>query len=121
MITVLYIPSENDAAIEDRRIESGFEGLSELIGGDIEMVLTTFDRIVAYCDENGKLRDLPVNRVATLLAMRLGWKPRNDVLVGPVVFCGINDEGEDTDVPERVKLELAVLAQARSIVDDAVG
>lgn len=54
----------------------------------------------AYCDEEGKLKSLPPNRTATVLARMFGWHTP-DVLCGPVVFFGPPDkDGDETDVPD---------------------
>ena len=57
-----------------------------------------------YCDEEGKLKGLAINRVATDLANRLGrWSAGVDMLAGPVVFVGAADgDGNDTDVPDYI-------------------
>jgi hypothetical protein len=56
----------------------------------------------AYCNEEGKLQNLPFNPQAQLLAEGHGWTPLPfDTLVGTVVFVGPPDsDGEDTDVPD---------------------
>jgi hypothetical protein len=52
----------------------------------------------AYVDEEGLLKDLPLNMAASLLAWRFGYL--GDALVGPVVFVGpSNQRGDDTSVP----------------------
>jgi hypothetical protein len=53
----------------------------------------------AYIDEEGKIKRLPVNAFATILARHLGWHS-NDVLCGPVIFLGDHPEGLESDVPD---------------------
>jgi len=55
-----------------------------------------------YLDEEGKLKGLPLNEKATVLAAQAGWPGAMvDVLCGTAIFLGpADDEGYDTDVPE---------------------
>lgn len=57
------------------------ETLQQAVGGWIEHVILADGRD-AFCDEEGKLKGLPVNLVATAL-----WADPFDVLCGPVVVC----------------------------------
>ena len=54
----------------------------------------------AYCDEEGKLKNYPLNHGATTLAREAGWLP-GDVLCGTVVFVGVNGT-ESAAVPEQL-------------------
>ena len=70
-------------------------------------------RWMAYVDEEGKIKGLPINVAATTLAKRLGW-PEGDYLVGTVVFVGpADEEGDDTDVPDLVVREAITAAGLR--------
>jgi hypothetical protein len=55
-----------------------------------------------YIDEEGKLKGLPVNQPASMLAAQAGWPgAMSDYLCGPAVFVGpTDDEGYDTEVPQ---------------------
>jgi hypothetical protein len=64
----------------------------------------------AYCDEEGKLKQLPVNRLATKLALLFGW-PLGDVLCGTVMFLGNGADGDEADVPTDI---VAVWEQLRT-------
>lgn len=73
------------------------------VGGDLEGFGPTWQAGATawhgYCDEEGKLKGLPVNEVATRLAHAAGW-PMGDALCGTVVFLGPPDSGGgETDVP----------------------
>jgi Domain of unknown function (DUF3846) len=59
----------------------------------------------AYLDEDGKLKRLRMNVMASAYAIALGWVPMvDDFLAGPVLFCGPADwKGKDTAVTKRVK------------------
>jgi hypothetical protein len=60
----------------------------------------------AYClylDEDRGRRELALNDRALALGARLGWDPRADlVLRGDVLILGVDDHGNDTDVPPGV-------------------
>jgi hypothetical protein len=75
--------------------------LQRHVGGYIEAVGATRDW-VAYGNEEGRLRGMAANAVATAILHELG--SRIPVVVGPVVFCGLHvvdpENGpEETDVP----------------------
>lgn len=87
-------------------------GYLEGIGGDFDGV-----RWSGYCDEEGKLKGLPMNVAATSFAQAVGWPVSGDVLCGPVVFVGPPDEeGFDTSVPEA----LIVVARVVGLLPPAV-
>lgn len=98
-VQVIVIPVDGPGRLESITPDlDGFrrlldDGWLEGIGGDDWR---------GYCDEEGKLKGLPLNVEATRLARYLGWD-NGDVLCGPVVFCGPPDEeGNDTSVPGSV-------------------
>lgn len=100
-ISVLFCPV--DAPPEVREIESGLTPMRELLNdGWLEAIVTGED-FVAYADEEGQLKGLPVNHPATLLLQASGWS--GPAIVGPVVFAGLHYAGEDGYVeisaPER--------------------
>lgn len=58
--------------------------LQRVVGGCIEF-LTLPDGSGFCCNEEGKLRDLPVNQAATAI-LRIKWPENRDVFVGDVLF-----------------------------------
>ena len=62
-------------------VDASLENLQEIVGGYIEGVQGS--DFFAYCDEEGKIKNKPVNNVATAVA---GFT--HDVLCGTVVFLG---------------------------------
>lgn len=85
-----------------------------LEGGWLEAV--SAPGFLAYVDEEGKIKDLPVNRVATDYARLAGWVS-DDVLCGPVVFLGpVDEEGNATAVTEDF-LDIGDALSARYIMD----
>src|SRR5262245_38701478 len=79
------------AAVHDRETLKALldGGWLEAVPGFTRYPSRAADRLVrcaAFCDEEGKMKDLPVNEMATML-WHAGLQPaqRIDVLVGPVV------------------------------------
>lgn len=97
-IKVLVVKATGEC--ETQNIQPDLYDLQEIVGGPIEGVYG--DGWAAYCNEEGKLLNLPYNAVATELAGSFGWQAASDdVLVGDVVFFGPGDEeGNETDVPQ---------------------
>lgn len=102
-----------DGPGELRWLDPELSALQAVVGGWLEGVGAPGDAYTvdgtpvgdvgwhAYCDEEGKLKGLPVNRLATKIALCLGWL-RGDLLCGPVVFLGNGADGEEADVPPLV-------------------
>lgn len=69
--------------------------LQSLVGGYVEVL--PLGGLDMWCNDAGKLRLLPFNRVATALYM---FGSRNlDAIVGDVVVTGpVDDEGESTSI-----------------------
>lgn len=72
---------------EYREIDNTLEAMQEIVGGYIECISVDRD-IVIVCNEEGKMRGLPIN---------MPWC--GDLLVGTIIVCGTDDDGEFTDVP----------------------
>jgi len=92
-----------DGSAETRLLTKAptLEELQEIVGGYIELV-PLFENFgdkgcVAFCNEEGKLNGLPINRVATLAWATGGGHMVSDVLVGDVVIV----QGDD-DLMERL-------------------
>lgn len=78
---------------------NGLSFLQEAVGGWIESIPATDESINAYCNEEGKFKGLPPNRIFNEL-----WPVRSDIIVGDVVIFGpIDNEGDETDVPDTVR------------------
>lgn len=111
-----------DGPGELRWLDPTLDALQAVLGGWLEAVgpgpaaVTPFGVPAesigwhAYCDEVGKLKNLPSNKLATQIAHVLGW-PHGDVLCGPVVFLGDGPDGGEADVPELVVQYAQVLYQ----------
>lgn len=100
MPKALIIPADEDQPICIKNVE-GLEAYQAIVGGYIEMVSLTLTLagekcdVALFCNEEGKLSGLPLNRRATEMARIPG-----DFLVGDVFLVGPpDDEGNETDVP----------------------
>jgi len=91
--------------------------LSQTVGGYIEAVpLET--NCTMYINEEGKLRGLPINYVANLLAHKLNSGLREyDYIVGNAVVCGpLDGAGYDTSMTEQ---EYATIVAALNLKETA--
>lgn len=75
-------------------LDAQYEALSNIVGGWIEYVFVTYG-VHAYCNEEGKLKGLSPNPVATRLAGYEGV----DILCGTVIFLGETGDGYEGDLP----------------------
>ena len=60
--------------------------LREIVGGHIEVAETKFPGLIMVLDEEGKLKEKPINKLATLL-YKYGDQ---DPIVGDVLICNQN-------------------------------
>jgi hypothetical protein len=102
MVTGIVIPHETTIAI----FEHDFGGLSDYqaaVGGYIEPVYLQQVHVTIFANEEGKVRQLPVNRRATCLWWLLNPSVRGyDLLVGDVVLIGSKrGNGTTTEIPEK--------------------
>ena len=91
--------------------------LSQTVGGFIEAVPLETD-CTMYINEEGKLRGLPINYVANLLAHKLNSGLREyDYIVGNAVICGpLDGAGYDTSMTEQ---EYATIVAALNLKETA--
>lgn len=71
------------------KIDNGLVPLQQKVGGFIEMVSAFDDSCVIICNEEGKLRGLPLNR-----------EINGDIIAGTFVIAGTNDEGDFTSLSD---------------------
>ena len=86
-------------------VDAELESYQHLVGGYIQALYG--EHWIMYCNEEGKLLDLPINEVATVLCQRHEMIFPNDAIMGNVFFVGVNDDtGQEKELlPEtRVKL-----------------
>ena len=79
-----------------------FDGLTELqesVGGLIEMVPSTGDRIGMYVCEDGLREKMPPNPIASGLA-------RQDLVGDAVLFSGFDEDGNELSITEHAAVQL---------------
>lgn len=109
-IQVLLIPADPDRPCLVRPLPDTAAALRDAIGGGLldEAVYAVVNNLgyCVYLDEHRG--DQPENRRATMLAAHLGWLAAawRTGLRGDALVCGVDRDGNDTDVP------LAVVAVA---------
>jgi hypothetical protein len=90
---ILINPDEKPRAAE----VEGLDTLQELVGGYIELMRGPIPGTNTFVNEDGKRMRLPLNRQAT--ALHAPYLMGGDVICGPVVIVGIDDEGDTIDAP----------------------
>jgi hypothetical protein len=95
------IPADNTKPIRFEDIEPA-ETLSDLVGGDFQLVGLRPYSMNLYVNENGKLERLPVNPRATVLCNWAEAIRADDYINGDAVVLGpINDDaGVDTGLAD---------------------
>lgn len=81
------------------------KSLQNVVGGYIEHISFPFKKNCAlsgFINEEGKILNLPVNRIASLLWMKSNnWDKLYDVLCGDVIITGcVDDEGDTKDITD---------------------
>lgn len=71
--------------------------LQKSVGGWVQAIESNSGETTFWCNEEGKLEGLPVNKIATIILYDLNPAFRgHDVLCGPVVLTGGVDEDGNT-------------------------
>ena len=100
MIAVSIRP---DGTVQRVDIENSLNGLNgQLDGGHIEYVRFVIDHVHAYVDEEGKLKGLPMNDKATRVVRYFGMNRPDEIIVGPMIICGDDGEGDEASLSETV-------------------
>lgn len=101
MVRGIFLPTVEDK-IEVRDFAT-LEAYQTAVSGWIEAVDVPGLGITIYVNEEGLLRHLPFNSRASFLWWYHAPGTRQAMLVGDAVIVGLrDDDGNDTDVPERV-------------------
>lgn len=114
-INTIVIPAAEEEPL--RRSQLGASNLREyqqLVGGLIEAVALEQPAMRLYCNEEGKMHDLPINRRATLLLWAHNRAFRGqDLIAGDAFLVGqVGQRGLDTNVPDEF---VSLLFEARSL------
>lgn len=123
MPTGILIPVDEDQDIQIVEVAT-FNEYQALIGGFFQVIDLENPESSLYMDEEGKIKQLPVNRRATLLmwAHRSVFRER-DVVCGPALLIGSPDgRGDTQDIPDRLMSLLTGTSrfkyQVKTINDD---
>lgn len=84
------------------------ENLQGLIGGYLEALPLGRLDVVAFADEEGKLKRRSVNTAGLALYESLGGDAL-DFIAGPVVFCGMDEEGVVQALPQETVEQLLLV------------
>lgn len=87
----IVIKSDDSWKIIEQK-EFSLEDYQKIVGGWIEYV-HVYEDIAMFCNEEGKIKGLPVNNLATQYIKNK--RPFDDVICGDVVFSKTDDEGDD--------------------------
>lgn len=74
--------------------------MNALIGSDSFDGIRLPDGAVIYVDDVGLFKELPANMVASILATETRKLPT--ILVGKALVCGVDENGNQSDVPDWV-------------------
>ncbi len=87
----------------ETEIDSGLESLQTVVGGYIQAVYPYADPVGLICDEEGKIKHLPLNR-----ALRDDEGEIYDIIAGKFLIVGLGEEDFDSlpdDLMEKYKEE----------------
>lgn len=87
----VVIKRVNEPPVE-AEIPNTYETLRDIVGGYIESVVIG-SNVHFWCNEEGKLRNLPPNFI-------LQTDCGSETIVGDVVFCGFDDEGNEVSLTD---------------------
>lgn len=121
MKTVEALVIRADRTWEIIQIVPELDPMKEVIGGWMQLVAIRQGSL--YLDEEGKMKDLPINAWARGFARRLGWRGADDDLfVGTALILGpIDDEGDDTAVSNHVLIQWEMFRADHGIPDNPPG
>jgi len=102
MVTGIVIPHETRLSLQKVKFQN-LTDYQTAVGGYIETVKMDGHPLVILADEDGKAKELPINRRATCLWWLLNPSGLgNDFLVGDVVILGEERRGRMSNVPAKL-------------------
>lgn len=93
----------------------GLKALQKAVGGFVQCINLHYmglPDIDLWLNEEGKIHGLALNPIATLLSRLYKY---GDVIVGPVLICSSNDEGEAVGLNEEQEEKL--LAHLKKVLE----
>jgi len=100
------VVKEVGQAAEAREVELSYEAMCKIVDGYLQMIYVNMDghELTFWCNEEGKVHNLPVNFV---FPASTGTLP-GDTANGDVFVCDTDEEGESIGLsPEQVEAALA--------------
>lgn len=103
---IQVIVMQADGTGEVKTISQDLPVLQKLVGGYIEAISTLYDEhgrpnAMFWCNEEGKIHELPINQKATALWYALEGERTGDYLAGTVILTGGPDgDGDILPVPD---------------------
>ena len=113
-VKALVIRPGDTTAVPTDVTANDLDSMIQLVGGWLEALSIAREGhdAILWFDEEGKMKDLPVNDLANRLMNQCGRTlPFGDRLVGPVIVTGVA-WNEDMQVAADVPAEIAVLTEA---------
>ncbi|MFW8744808.1 DUF3846 domain-containing protein [Mesorhizobium japonicum] len=102
MARSIIIPAESRFQLA-RTSLIGLQDFQRAVGGWVEQVTIT-DQLAMLVDEEGRMKNLPINRRATLLRRLLSPSSRDELaIVGNAVLLGVPLYEQFRDVPQDVE------------------
>ena len=102
-INSVVIPADEEQSLrQNQLLTTGLEDRQQLVGGLIQGIDLREPSARLYCNEEGKVMELPMNRRATLLlwAHNPAFRYR-DIIVGDAFLVGpVGRHSTDTNVPD---------------------
>jgi hypothetical protein len=94
---IIYTDDTIDVCQSDERL--AYEAISAAVDGWIEGV--ALEGVTAYVNEEGKLRGLPTNKIATTISHEDNAIMPTDFICGNMIVMGeVDEDGEVTSLPE---------------------
>lgn len=121
MSAASVLVSRPDSSFTIEQTNGGLDVMQALVGGGYLEALTPASDCSVYINEDGKQLNLPMNAASTLFLETLvpGFM-RADHLVGPVVWLGHDDSGNERDLPFKYATAFSVATLANSNPDSLV-
>lgn len=96
-----------DGSMEYREVK-GYEDIMLVVGGYMEAIQFGENEYFCYANDESKLLEMPENRTVTNFWYNSGQRILiGDYIAGDVIFFGgIDDEGNDIDIPENFSFSL---------------
>lgn len=113
MTTIDVVTIGVDGTLTPETIDRGCAALQERVGGYIEAVTSDDGKVTLWINEEGKLINLPVNELGTMLWHLVSPQMNGvDVLCGAVVVTGgVDSEGETMSIPDGLRQVLERVAE----------